>query len=109
MDAIVRYNRRAGNLPELPQPEYWSVIVWKRQISNLGGTDFRRYQSRSGMEQEPGPRGSPQLPQGPGAMGVADEDPLACTANTESCDARFLPLHFGQLAFSFPSSRASKG
>jgi hypothetical protein len=35
------------------------------------------------MEQEPGPRGSPQLPQGPDAMGVA-EVLLACTANTDS-------------------------
>ncbi len=61
------------------------------------------------MEQEPGPLGSPQLPQAPDDMGAADEEALACTANTESCDARFLPLHFGQVAFSFPSSRASKG
>jgi len=61
------------------------------------------------MEQDPGPRGSPQLPQAPDAVGVEDEAALACTANTESRDARFLPWHFGQLAFSLPSTRASKG
>jgi hypothetical protein len=60
------------------------------------------------MEQEPGPRGSPQLPQAPVDIGVA-EVPLACTANTDSWDARFLLWHFGQLAFSFPSTRTSKG
>jgi len=35
------------------------------------------HQSRSGIEQEPGPRGSPQLPQAPGAVGIVDEDPFA--------------------------------
>ena len=59
------------------------------------------------MEQEPGPRGSPQLPQAPDAMGAA-ELPLACTANTDSKDAKFLLRHFGQLAFSLPNTRASK-
>jgi len=65
------------------------------------------FQSRSGMEQEPGPRGSPQLPQAPGGMGAAEGD-LACTANTDSCGAKFLPWHFGQRALSFPNTRASK-
>jgi hypothetical protein len=59
------------------------------------------------MEQEPGPRGSPQLPQAPDGTDPIDA-PLACTANTESSAARFFPLHFGQLAFSFPMIRASK-
>jgi hypothetical protein len=60
------------------------------------------------MEQEPGPRGSPQLPQAPDALGVVEEA-LACTANTESSGARFLLWHFGQLALSLPNTRASKG
>ena len=60
------------------------------------------------MEQEPGPRGSPQLPQAPdGAMGAA-ELPLVCTANTDSKEAKFLPWHFGQLASFLPKTRASK-
>jgi hypothetical protein len=107
MDAIVRHNRLPENLPGLPQPEYWSVsaTVLNQQVGSGG---FRRNQSKSGMEQEPGPRGSPQLPQAPDDMGVAEE-PLACTANTDSCEARFLPRHFGQMAFSFPITRASKG
>jgi hypothetical protein len=47
MDAIVRYNRLAGNLPGLSQPEYWSVIVRKRGISNLGGLNRGRAWSRN--------------------------------------------------------------
>lgn len=60
------------------------------------------------MEQDPGPRGSPQLPQAPEAEAPEEDDPLVCTANTDSWDARFLPWHFGQLAFSFPKTKASK-
>ena len=60
------------------------------------------------MEQEPGPRGSPQLPQAPDARGVAGEEPLVWTANTDNCGAKFLPPHFGQEDFCFPSTRASK-
>jgi hypothetical protein len=46
-------------------------------------------QSKSGMEHEPGPRGSPQVPQ---ALGEWETlvDPLALTAKTESCGASFL-------------------
>jgi len=55
------------------------------------------------MEQEPGPRGSPQLPQGPGAEGRdADgpaDDPLAETAKTDSLGLSFLLWHFGHSAF----------
>jgi hypothetical protein len=59
------------------------------------------------MEQEPGPRGSPQLPQGP-AEGAGLADPfLADTANTESCAARFLLWHFGHSAFRLPITSAS--
>jgi hypothetical protein len=43
---------------------------------------------QSGMEQEPGPRGSPQLPHGPDGMGVV-EGPLVWTAKTDSCEVRF--------------------
>jgi len=62
------------------------------------------------MEQAPGPRGSPQLPQAP--LGAADgedcEDPLADTANTESSCASLRLWHFGHEAFSAPNTRASK-
>src|SRR3954453_3474709 len=63
------------------------------------------------MEQEPGPRGSPQLPHASEGIAVADEadeEPLAWTANTDIREASFLPWHFGQLAFSFPITKASK-
>src|SRR5438128_8518052 len=59
------------------------------------------------MEQEPGPRGSPQLPHAPEGIAVTDE-PLDWTANTDIREASFLPWHFGQLAFSFPITKASK-
>lgn len=60
----------------------------------------------SPSEQEPGPRGSPQLPQGPadGALPklAAEDAPFAETANTESCGASFLLWHLGHSAFSLP-------
>jgi hypothetical protein len=52
----------------------------------------------SGIEQVPGPRGSPQLPQAP-TEGDALAELLAETANTESCRASFLLWHFGHSAF----------
>ena len=58
-------------------------------------------QFRSPSEQAPGPRGSPQDPQGP--TGFAElETPLADTAKTESCGASFLVWHLGHSAFSLP-------
>lgn len=42
------------------------------------------------MEQEPGPRGSPQLPQDPDDIFESEEDPLAETAKTESRWERLL-------------------
>jgi len=60
----------------------------------------------SGMEQEPGPRGSPHDPQGP-ATGADADGPFAETAKTDSFGVRFLPRHFGQTALSFPKTRAS--
>ncbi len=60
------------------------------------------------MEQEPGPRGSPQDPQAP--EGTLELDAaFAETAKTESCGASFWLLHLGQEAFSFPKTKASKG
>ena len=63
-------------------------------------------QSMSGMEQAPGPRGSPQDPQGP-ADGTDADAPFAATANTDSLAVRLLPWHFGQEALSSPKTRAS--
>jgi hypothetical protein len=60
----------------------------------------------SGKEQEPGPRGSPQLPQAVGPEWAA-EPLFADTANTESCGARSLLLHLGQEALSRPKTNAS--
>jgi hypothetical protein len=53
------------------------------------------------MEQEPGPRGSPQLPHPP-IEGDALAELFADTANTESCGASFLLRHFGHSAFWLP-------
>lgn len=58
------------------------------------------------MEQEPGPRGSPQLPQGPAARRGAGA-PGADIANTDSLGASFLPAHLGQAAFCEPKTSAS--
>ena len=60
------------------------------------------------MEQAPGPRGSPHDPQEPEGMDGDGPDPLAETANTESCGVSFLPSHLGHEAFSLPYTRASK-
>lgn len=59
------------------------------------------------MEQAPGPRGSPQVPQGP-AEGMDADPPLADTAKTDSCGASFLLWQRGQAGFSLPRTRASK-
>src|SRR5215467_6522270 len=59
------------------------------------------------MEQAPGPRGSPQVPQGP-TDSLGADPPLADTAKTESCGASFLLWHLGHPGFSAPKTRASK-
>src|SRR5881628_1333497 len=59
------------------------------------------------MEQAPGPRGSPQLPQ-PRPEGLGDDAPFADTAKTDNCGASFLLWHCGQSAFSLPYTSASK-
>jgi hypothetical protein len=67
-------------------------------------------QSRSGIEQAPGPRGSPHDPQPPDGPADSANDPelrLPATANTESCGANCLLWHFGQDAFWLPKIRAS--
>jgi hypothetical protein len=45
-------------------------------------------QSKSGMEQAPGPRGSPQVPQAP-VEGAGLEEAFPATANTESWGVSF--------------------
>ncbi len=64
-------------------------------------------QSRSGMEQAPGPRGSPHEPQAPEAAADSPEELRVDTAKTESCGAKCLPWHLGQAAFWLPKIRAS--
>src|SRR5947208_2489725 len=71
------------------------------------------------MEQEPGPRGSPQLPQPPPAplpaLGLDGADfpkfPLPFTdptANAEYCCSSLVLSHSGHRAFLFPFTIASK-
>jgi 16S rRNA (cytosine967-C5)-methyltransferase len=68
----------------------------------------QRLWSRSRMPHAPGPRGSPQLPQGPAeGAEAALELPFADTAKTESCGASFLLWHFGHAALSRPKISAS--
>jgi len=55
----------------------------------------------SRMEQAPGPRGSPQLPQAPTEAGELAE-PLPAIAKTESCCVSFLLWHFGHAALPLP-------
>jgi len=47
-------------------------------------------------EQDPGPRGSPQVPQGPGALRGVNEAPFAFTANTDNCLSSVWLAHDGQ-------------
>jgi len=47
------------------------------------------------MEQAPGPRGSPQLPQAPGPLEPAQSD-VAPTPNAENCLSSDVALHEGQ-------------
>ena len=59
------------------------------------------------MEQEPGPRGSPQVPHAPmGLLLAGARSPP--TAKLESCWLSRLLSHLGQAAFLFPSTIASK-
>jgi hypothetical protein len=58
------------------------------------------------MLQEPGPRGSPQLPHGPLA-GAAARDFSAPTAKLDNCWLSRLLSHLGQAAFCLPITMAS--
>ena len=57
------------------------------------------------MLQEPGPRGSPQLPQAP--IGGAESFEDAETAKTESCLSRSWPSHVGQAGWRDPVTSVS--
>jgi hypothetical protein len=76
-------------------PEVILHAAGNRQVCN------RLSQSMSGMEQAPGPRGSPQLPQAP-ALGDALAEPFVDIAKTESCCASFLLWHLGHFASWLP-------
>jgi hypothetical protein len=58
------------------------------------------------MEQEPGPRGSPHVPQEPDPLGVA-QLAVAPTPNAENCFASLVVLHFGQAATVEPCTSSS--
>jgi hypothetical protein len=62
---------------------------------------FWRNQSISRIEQAPGPRGSPQLPQAP-TEDDALAELLADMAKTESCCVSFLLWHLGHAALLVP-------
>jgi len=55
----------------------------------------------SPSEQDPGPRGSPQDPQGEVGAEVPNEL-FVETAKTESCGSSFVAWHFGHSAFCLP-------
>jgi hypothetical protein len=54
------------------------------------------------MEQEPGPRGSPQVPQGPAGWRAAAAAPPVPTAKVEMSFSSFLPPQDGQAGFADP-------
>src|SRR5574341_1065839 len=58
------------------------------------------------MEQEPGPRGSPQLPQAPDPLDVV-QLAVAPTPKAENCFASLVVLHFGQPASVAPCTNNS--
>jgi hypothetical protein len=60
----------------------------------------------SGIEQAPGPRGSPQLPQAPTDADALAEL-LADIAKTDNCCVSFLLWHFGHSALPLPYTNAS--
>ena len=58
--------------------------------------------------QLPGPRGSPQAPQGAGPMSREAPPEGALTAKTESCLSSSVPEHFGHSSFVASRTRSSK-
>ena len=60
---------------------------------------------RQFIEQDPGPRGSPQLPQAPPPDGT--HPPVAPTPNGENCFSSFVARHFGQTASVEPCTNNS--
>lgn len=66
-----------------------------------------RVRSGQFIEQAPGPRGSPQLPQEPD---VPEEAQLAVapTPKAENCFSSFVALHWGQTASADPCINSSK-
>jgi len=59
----------------------------------------------SPSEQAPGPRGSPQEPQG-AVEALLPAEPLADTAKTLSCGLSFRLWHLGHFALSRPNTKA---
>src|SRR5215475_6329672 len=62
----------------------------------------------SSSEQAPGPRGSPQDPQAPLALSVADDDFAPATAKRESCCSSLRLSRFGHLGVCDPITMVSK-
>jgi hypothetical protein len=59
------------------------------------------------VEQEPGPRGSPQLPQAPPPLPGNTQPSVPPTPNEEICFSNFVVLHFGQAACVEPYTNSS--
>src|SRR6516162_8395049 len=79
-------------------------VLQRQRKFAAGGASKRQFMSP--REQAPGPRGSPQDPQGLAGRDEL-EAPFAETANTESCGSSFLVWHLGHSAFSLPYTKAS--
>ena len=59
------------------------------------------------VEQEPGPRGSPQLPQEPPPLPGSTQPSVPPTPNAEICFSTFVAWHFGQAACVEPYTNSS--
>ena len=80
-------------------PETGTESHLRRLLQGIGNAwVFRRNQSMSGIEQAPGPRGSPQLPQAP-TDGDALAELLADMAKTDKLLRQFLALAFWAFGF----------
>jgi hypothetical protein len=60
------------------------------------------------IEQEPGPRGSPQEPQPPPDPDVTGHPPVAPTPNAENCLSNAVALQPGQAGTALPCTNSSK-
>ena len=77
------------------------LMAWSRVMERETNSDSRQF-----IEQEPGPRGSPQVPQGPGPLDVA-QSAVAPTPNGENCFCSLVALQDGQAGMVEPCTSSS--